>query len=221
MRKSIFIASLFLISTGSFAQPQLHKGAVSVKSFTDDGSFKVTGQAYDSYGFDGNGTDISGYYFVEDKLAFGFSKRSYDNTYGANYFNTACDVDQTSLLISYHPERTNYFTGEGHGLNIGIRNTDSDVDCSTDIGDLWASVESNYLNIEATRGLGNGLVLELAFESDTENLLDDRGVSFGLNKMLDGNVYFSFGVFLHQSSENDAGDYTQNSRLSLGAGYRF
>ena len=198
MRKSIFIASLFLISTGSFAQPQLHKGAVSVKSFTDDGSFKVTGQAYDSYGFDGNGTDISGYYFVEDKLAFGFSKRSYDNTYGANYF-----------------------TGEGHGLNIGIRNTDSDVDCSTDIGDLWASVESNYLNIEATRGLGNGLVLELAFESDTENLLDDRGVSFGLNKMLDGNVYFSFGVFLHQSSENDAGDYTQNSRLSLGAGYRF
>ena len=221
MRKSILVLLLFLIPTGSFAEPEFHKGSVSIKSFTDDGSFKVTGQNYDSYGFDGNGTDISGNFFVENKLAFGFSKKSYDTSYGANYFNTVCDVEQTSLLISYHPERTNYFTGEGHGLNIGIRNTDSDIDCSTDIGDLWGSTESNYFNIQATRGLGNGLVLELAFESDTEDFLDDSGISFGLNKMLDGNVSISVGVFLHQSAENTSGDYTQHSRVFLGGGYLF
>jgi len=76
MRKSILILLLFLIPTGSFAEPEFHKGSVSIKSFTDDGSFKVTGQNYDSYGFDGNGTDISGNFFVENKLAFGFSKKA-------------------------------------------------------------------------------------------------------------------------------------------------
>lgn len=47
MRKSILVLLLFLIPTGSFAEPEFHKGSVSIKSFTDDGSFKVTGQAYD------------------------------------------------------------------------------------------------------------------------------------------------------------------------------
>lgn len=220
-KKSILLAMLFVLPTLSLAESELHEGTVNIKSFTDDGSEKVTGQSYNSYGFDGSGTDISFHFFVEPKLAFGFSKTSFDSTYGANASNLSCDIDQTWLSVSYHPQRTNYFTGEGHGLNIGIRSMDEDADCTSNAGDAMATDDGNFLTLEATRGLGNGLVLTLGFESDTKDLLDDKNISFGLHKMLDGNLALSLGISLFQEAEDEDGDYAEHSRLLLGGAYLF
>lgn len=220
-RKSILLAMLFVLPTLSFAESEIHKGAVSIKSFTDDGSNKVTGQSFDSYGFDGSGTEISGNYFVEEKLNFGFSKLSFDNTFGANYYNLTCDIDETWLSVSYHPQRTNYFTGEGHGLNIGIRNIDQDADCKSDLIDYTDTEDGNFLTLEATRGLRNGLVLTLGFVSDTEDLLDDKVISFGLHKMLDSNLALNVGLSLQETAEDEDGDNVERSRLELGGAYLF
>jgi hypothetical protein len=131
-------------------------------------------------------------------------------------------VDGTSVTASFHPKRTNYFTGEGNGYSVGVEANDAEADCE-DNNYYYSTLETddNYLTFKATRGLGDGLVLKAGFASNTDDFLDDKSFSFGFSKMLDSNFAVSLGISFGETAEDSDGDNTELTSLLFSGGYLF
>ena len=219
MKSLLKIAIICLAPSVAFAEPDLHRGGLSFGMSSVDGDTTLFGTAYS---YDGDSTTIGGYYFVTENVSIGVAKTDGDFDYGETYDNLSCDVDGTSVTASFHPKRTNYFTGEGNGYSFGIQSTDSDSDCEDD-NFYYDTISSDdqHVTFGASRGLGNGLVLTAGFASNTDDFLDDKLFSFGFSKMLDSNFAVSLGISFGETAEDSDGDNTELTSLLFSGGYLF
>jgi hypothetical protein len=219
LKSLLKIAVICLAPSVAFAEPDLHRGGLSFGMSSVDGDDTLFGTGYS---YDGDTTTFGGYYFVTENVSIGLAKTDGDLDYGATLDNFSCDVDGTSISASFHPKRTNYFTGEGNGYSFGIQSTDSDADCEDDYF-YYNSISSDdqHVTFDASRGLGDGLVLTAGFASNTDDFLDDKLFSFGFSKMLDSNFAVSLGISIGETAEDSDGDNTEQTTLSFSGGYLF
>lgn len=217
-------SSVILISSSliaSAANAELHKGSFHYSASSFDGTSTIASAPYT---YDGDSSGIGFTFFYDDNLQVSAGKFSGEITYGKyiSLTNLKCDTEQTQFGLTYHLKRSDLRAGTGEGRAIGFVSANSDTDCESTLYTFDAlSSSSTYLELAYTKGMGDGLNFFLNFVSDTDDLFQDRDLSFGLLKHVNEGVAVQASLGVDQTAKDNDGDYSDSSSFSIAIGYLF
>ena len=173
---------------------------------SSDAEYRISGTDYDG---DLDLFSVTGRYYLSDNAYLSVSSSTGDGTISDVSFDASGMGFGGGIVLL---GRTDYVSGEGQELRLGLSYTDTEVETSTTTSD------SNNTNVTAgfSAGLGDGFTANVNLSADS----DGSAFGVGVTKHIANNVL----VGLHYSasdSDLSGNDTAESSTISIGLGYAF
>lgn len=196
-------SSLAIALMATNANAELHQASLSVGYFDQTTELSALGQSVD---VDSDGIVFAGSLFLNDNLSVGASLVDMD-------LEGAIDVEVLSLGATYHFSRTDLRLGEGTGASVGIRRSNTEVSIS---GLGSADEDFNYLDLQLSGGLGNGMSLIASYTADLDEVGDNYAISIGIAQSFGDAIIGASYNFAEESSTGILTSETDGFAISVG-----
>ena len=204
IKSSLLTASSLAIALmATNANAELHQASLSVSYVDQTTELSALGQSVD---VDSDGIGFAGNLFLSDNLSVGASLIDME-------LEGVIDVEATSLGATYHFSRTDLRLGEGTGASVGIRRTNTEVS----VGGLGSVDEDfNYVDLNFSSGLGNGMSLNGGYTADLDEVGDNYAISIGIAQSFGDAIIGAQYVFAEETSDGILTSETDGFSISVG-----
>ncbi|MDA9230853.1 hypothetical protein N9P30_03405 [Alphaproteobacteria bacterium] len=203
IKSSLLTASSLAIALmATNANAELHQASLSVSYVDQTTELSALGESVD---VDSDGIGFAGNLFLSDNLSVGASLIDME-------LEGVIDVEVTSLGATYHFSRTDLRLGEGTGASVGIRRTNTEVS----LGSLSADEDFNYVELNFSSGLGNGMSLNGGYTTDLDEVGDNYAISVGIAQSFGDAIIGAQYVFAEETSDGILTSETDGFSISVG-----
>jgi hypothetical protein len=198
--------STLMLVTSLSAKADPSDVLLSFEYGSTDAEYRISGTDYDG---DLDLFSVSGRYYLSDNAYLSVSSTTGDGTISNVSFDASgLSIGGGVVLLG----RTDYISGKGQELRLGLSYSDTEVSTSTTTSD---STNTDFTG-GFSAGLGDGFTGSVSFSADS----DGSAFGVGATKHIANNVLVGL-TYSASDSDLSGSDTAESSTISFGLGYAF